>query len=273
MTPDEWRRAKEILEVAFTLPTNERSRYVADRCGADAHLRQEIESRLAAGGDRPDTQPPVDEPGTEAAAPTLPDSTCPSIGRAPRLQADSIRSSTTRPAWPRVWLLDRFVGPYEITSLLGAGGMGEVYLARDTRLHRDVAIKVLPRAFARDGSRRRRFEHEARAAASLNHPNIVSVHDVGLEDGVPFIVMEYVRGETLSAQLRRGPVSRGRALQIGSEIAAALVEAHAHNVAHRDLKPGNVMITPDGFIKVLDFGIAKTVRHRTRDDHGRRVSR
>ena len=260
MTPDEWRRAKEILEVAFTLPTNERSRYVADRCGADAHLRQEIESRLAAGGDRPDTQPPVDEPGTEAPAPTLPDHV--SVDRtrtAPPGRIDPVVHYETGLAARLA--SGSFVGPYEITFLLGAGGMGEVYLARDTRLHRDVAVKVLPRAFARDGGRRRRFEHEARAAASLNHPNIVSVHDVGLEDGVPFIVMEYVRGETLSAQLRRGPVSRDRALQIGSEIATALVEAHAHNVAHRDLKPGNVMITPDGFIKVLDFGIAKTVQY------------
>ena len=187
--------------------------------------------------------------------------TCPSIGRAPRLQAGFDPVVHYETGLAARLASGSFVGPYEITFLLGAGGMGEVYLARDTRLHRDVAVKVLPRAFARDGGRRRRFEHEARAAASLNHPNIVSVHDVGLEDGVPFIVMEYVRGETLSAQLRRGPVSRDRALQIGSEIATALVEAHAHNVAHRDLKPGNVMITPDGFIKVLDFGIAKTVQY------------
>jgi serine/threonine protein kinase/Tfp pilus assembly protein PilF len=151
------------------------------------------------------------------------------------------------------------IGPYKIRALLGAGGMGEVYVARDTRLDRDVAIKVLPPAFASAVDRRRRFVHEARAAASLNHPNIVAIYDAGLGDGVPFIVMEYVRGETLSAELRRGPIPCGRALQIGSEIAAALVEAHAHNVTHRDLKPGNVMVTPGGAIKVLDFGIAKTI--------------
>ena len=167
VTPDEWRRAKEILEVAFTLPTNERSQYVADRCGADAHLRQEIESRLAAGGDRPDTQPPVDGPGTVTAAPNLPDSNV-SVDRtrtAPPGRLDPVVHYETGPAARLA--PGSFVGPYEITSLLGAGGMGEVYLARDTRLHRDVAVKVLPRAFARDGSRRRRFEHEARAAASL----------------------------------------------------------------------------------------------------------
>ena len=151
------------------------------------------------------------------------------------------------------------VGPYRISALLGSGGMGVVYLARDTRLDRDVAIKVLPEEFAADAARRHRFELEARAAAALNHPNIVSVHDVGLDDGIPFIVMEYVRGETLSAQLKRGRMPRARAIQIGSEIAEALVEAHEHNIAHRDLKPANVMVMPDGRIKVLDFGIAKTL--------------
>jgi serine/threonine-protein kinase len=150
------------------------------------------------------------------------------------------------------------VGPYTIGALLGVGGMGEVYLARDPRLHRDVAIKVLPAAFASDPHRRRRFEHEARAVASLNHPNIVAVHDVGLDGGLPYIVMERVRGETLQALVRRESFLLTRALHVARGIASALAEAHAHDVVHRDLKPANVMVTPEGLVKVVDFGIAKT---------------
>ena len=153
------------------------------------------------------------------------------------------------------------VGPYRIVERLGAGGMGIVYLAEDPRLGRRVALKRVSDPALSTPDARSSLLREAAMAATLNHPNIATVYDVLDEDGRPYIVMEYVRGETLSAQLRRGPVSRDRALQIGSEIATALVEAHAHNVAHRDLKPGNVMITPDGFIKVLDFGIAKTVQY------------
>jgi len=158
------------------------------------------------------------------------------------------------------------LGAYEIVAPLGSGGMGEVYLAHDPRLVRDVAIKVLPPAHAGDPDRRRRFEQEARAAAALNHPNIVAIHDIGWSepaagfDPSPYIVMEYVRGETLSAHLRRvGRVPWTRALESGSEIAAALAVAHARSIVHRDLKPGNVMLMPDGRVKVLDFGLAKSV--------------
>ena len=141
----------------------------------------------------------------------------------------------------------------------GGRGMGEVVVARDPRLGRDVAIKVLPPAFASDAGRLARFEQEARAAAALDHPNILAIHDIGRHDGAPFIVMEYVRGETLAAHMRREPVSCARALEIGSEIAAALAAAHKRGIVHRDLKPGNIMMTPDGHVKVLDFGLAKSV--------------
>ena len=150
------------------------------------------------------------------------------------------------------------LGAYEIVSKLGAGGMGEVYLAHDPRLGRDVAVKVLPGAKEHDPDRLVRFEQEARAVAALDHPNIVTVYDVGVHDGGPFIVMEYVRGETLSASLRRERPSLARGLEIGSQIASALGAAHGRGILHRDLKPSNVMLTATGGVKVLDFGLAKT---------------
>ena len=149
------------------------------------------------------------------------------------------------------------LGRYEIQSPLGAGGMGEVYLARDPLLGRTVAIKLLPTAFAGDPDRLRRFQQEAQTSAALNHPRILAIHDVGQAGDQPFIVMEYVRGETLAAYLRHGRASLARALEIGIEIANALAAAHGARIVHRDLKPANIMVTGDGHIKVLDFGLAK----------------
>jgi len=149
------------------------------------------------------------------------------------------------------------LGRYEIQSPLGAGGMGEVYLARDPLLGRTVAIKLLPTAFAGDPDRLRRFQQEAQTSAALNHPRILAIHDVGQAGEQPFLVMEYVRGETLSAFLKRGRPSLARALEIGIEIANALGAAHGARIVHRDLKPANIMVTGDGHIKVLDFGLAK----------------
>jgi Tol biopolymer transport system component len=148
------------------------------------------------------------------------------------------------------------LGPYEIESAAGAGGMGEVYRARDSRLDRVVAIKVLPTGIADNPDLRARFEREAKAISSLNHPNICTLHDVGHENGTEYLVMEYIEGETLAAKLERGPLSLAEALKIGMQIADALDKAHHQGLVHRDLKPANIMLTRDG-AKLLDFGLAK----------------
>src|SRR5713226_5273966 len=152
------------------------------------------------------------------------------------------------------------IGPYEIQSPLGAGGMGEVYRARDTRLGRDVAIKVLPEAVAKDADRLRRFEQEARTIAALSHANILGIHDVGTHDGAQFLVSELLEGQTLREKLEMGPLPVRRAIEYALGIAQGLAAAHDKGIVHRDLKPENVFITRDGRVKVLDFGLAKLVR-------------
>ena len=149
---------------------------------------------------------------------------------------------------------------YEVTGPLGKGAMGEVWRARDQRLGRDVAIKVLPPAFARDEERLRRFDQEARAAGSLNHPNVVAIHDVGTHDGAPFVVTELLSGETLKARLKAGALPPRKAIEYGAQIARGLAAAHGKGIVHRDLKPENLFLTTDGHVKILDFGLAKLTR-------------
>jgi len=149
------------------------------------------------------------------------------------------------------------VGPYEIISLLGAGGMGEVYRARDPRLDREAAIKVLPEQFTNDADRLRRFEQEARAAGMLNHPNIVTIHDIGKMDGMVYVVSELLDGETLRQRLQTGSIPTRKAVEYALQIAHGLAAAHDKGIAHRDLKPENIFLTRDGRVKILDFGLAK----------------
>ena len=160
------------------------------------------------------------------------------------------------------------IGPYEIVSSLGAGGMGEVYRATDIRLGRDVAIKVLPEAMARDVERLRRFETEARAVAALNHPNILSIHDIGTQDGVPYLVSECLEGQSLRQELSGGALPLRRAIEYGTEIAQGLAAAHDKGIIHRDLKPENIFVTRDGRVKILDFGLAKLARAEAAADEG-----
>ena len=151
------------------------------------------------------------------------------------------------------------LGPYEILSPLGAGGMGEVYRARDPRLAREVAIKVLPASLSQDADRLRRFEQEARAAGVLNHPNITAVYDFGTHEGSPYVVTELLEGETLRARLAGGALSQRKAVDYALQIAHGLAAAHEKGIVHRDLKPENLFVTKDGRVKILDFGLAKLV--------------
>src|SRR5215813_6561552 len=150
------------------------------------------------------------------------------------------------------------LGPYEVLAPLGAGGMGEVYRARDTRLERTVAIKVLPQKLSSSPEVRQRFEREAKTISQLSHPHICALYDVGREGDVEYLVMEYLEGETLSERLAKGPLPLEQTLRYGTEIADALDKAHRQGIVHRDLKPGNVMLTRSG-VKLLDFGLAKAV--------------
>src|SRR5262245_35478427 len=157
------------------------------------------------------------------------------------------------------------LGPYRIVAPAGAGGMGEVYKGADTRLNRTVAIKVLPEHFSQDAEMKQRFEREAQTIAAMNHPHICTLYDVGQQDGTEFLVMEYLEGETLASRISRGPLPLDEALKVAIEIADALDKAHAQGVTHRDLKPGNVMLTASG-AKLLDFGLAKLKQQATSSD-------
>ena len=149
------------------------------------------------------------------------------------------------------------LGPYEIVGAIGAGGMGEVYRARDSRLGREVAVKVLPASFASDPDRLRRFEQEARGVAALNHPNILAIHDIGTHDGAPFLVTELLEGETLRERLDGGPLPVRKAIDVAVQGAHGAAAAHEKGIIHRDLKPANIFLTADGRVKILDFGLAK----------------
>src|SRR5262249_29080859 len=157
------------------------------------------------------------------------------------------------------------LGSYEITALLGKGGMGEVYRARDLKLKREVAIKILPEEFARDADRVRRFQREAEVLASLNHPNIANIYDLEEQNGWRYLVLELVEGETLADRIARGPIPVDVALPIAKLIAEGLEAAHEKGIIHRDLKPANIKLTPDGKVKILDFGLAKVFQDQLQE--------
>ncbi len=220
---------RDVFDRAASLPPQERAAFLAHACDGNDGLRREVERLLAADarlGSAFDTAPRSDPAtGSIAAA------------------AMSLQPGTR-------------LGPYEIVAALGAGGMGEVYKARDTRLDRTVAIKVLSHELTADPSARQRFDREARAIAALSHPDICALHDVGHQDGIDFLVMEFLDGETLASRLRRGKLSLQDALICATHVADALAAAHRAGIVHRDLKPGNIMLTASG-VKLLDFGLAK----------------
>ena len=224
MKPERWAQVRKILDAALELSPEARPAYVARVCATDPGLQQEVESFLAA---------------HDHAASAL-------------LENPALQSLTLGPGTK--------LGAYEIVEMVGAGGMGEVYRARDTILGRDVAIKVLPPIFSHDAERLRRFEQEARAAAALNHPNILSIHQLGNHDGAPYLVSEFLEGETLRLRLQKGPLPVSTALDYTLQLVNGLAAAHGKGIVHRDLKPENLFLTTNGLLKILDFGLAKLQR-------------
>jgi serine/threonine protein kinase/Flp pilus assembly protein TadD len=229
MTAEHWQRVEQLCNAALECEASQRGAFLAQACGGDDELRREVESLLS--------QEKSAEGFLEA----------PAIGPVAKMFSEEQGES----------LIGRQVGSYQILCLLGAGGMGEVYQAHDTKLRRDVAIKVLPAAFVNDPERLSRFQREARMLASLNHPNIATIYGLEQSNGTNYLVMELVPGQTLAERVGAGPVLIKEALPIASQIAEALEAAHERGVIHRDLKPANVKVTPEGKVKVLDFGLAK----------------
>jgi serine/threonine protein kinase/Tol biopolymer transport system component len=244
MTPDRWRKVQEVFAAATEREPESRAAYLEEACRDDPELKTEVESLLSSLG---------------AAASGFLES--PAIEGVPAL-------SPTERAGPRAVGKGMRLGPYEILSPLGAGGMGEVYRAKDERLGREVAIKVLSTELSQDASRVKRFEKEARSASALNHPNIVTVYDVGSSNGLSYIAMEKVDGETLRKLVAGGPVPVKKLLAIATQIADGLARAHEAGIVHRDLKPENVMVTKDGLVKILDFGLAKLTSTGSGSDEG-----
>ncbi|HEX9918278.1 MAG TPA: protein kinase, partial [Pyrinomonadaceae bacterium] len=228
-----WRQVEQLYDTAVELPVAERAGFVQEACGGDEDLRRELLTLLAAEQEIGDF---MESPALDIAAQAV---------------AQEEQSPAGHPS-----LVGRELGPYKIEKLLGAGGMGEVYLAHDAKLARKVALKILPPQFVSDPERVKRFERESRAISALNHPNLITIYDIGLSDGVHYIATEFVSGKTVRDLIDEGLKMRD-ALAIATQVAEALGAAHNAGVFHRDIKPENIMVRPDGYVKVLDFGLAK----------------
>ena len=246
MRSERWRRIEELYHAALDQDISRRAAFVDAACQGDEELRREVESLLAAGHEDDGR---FDSPAWDGAANLLED--------AP--------AHVPLPA-------GKMLGPYEIVALLGHGGMGEVYRALDHKLNRPCAVKILPQAFAGHTDRIERLKKEARVLAALNHPNIAAVYDLQELEGHCFVVLEFVPGRTLSLRMTRGALAVRDALSICRQVAEALEAAHDKGVIHRDLKPGNIMVTPEGRVKLVDFGIAITeVRPEPGDESATRT--
>ncbi|MBS1808277.1 MAG: serine/threonine protein kinase, partial [Acidobacteria bacterium] len=229
--PQRWQKVKTIFQEAVELPSHERAVFLATACDGDANLRAQVERMLAA-DDR--------DPSFLESSPVQH-----LIESSQQIQSGHV------------------IGAYQIKDKLGAGGMGDVYCARDLRLEREVAVKVLPGLFTSDESRVQRFIREARAASALNHPNIVTIHEVGQVDQIYFIVTELVEGKTLRRLMDERPLQLAEVVDIGLQMVSALTAAHEAGIVHRDIKPENVMIREDDLVKVLDFGLAKLTERKS----------
>ncbi len=231
MTSEEWQQVKTIVQQSLDTEPDKRARFVAETCGDDPSLRNEVDTLLAANESLGDF---IETPAFLQVMETLP----------------------AEEHAPEFTVGQKF-GHYEIIRELGRGGMGTVYLAQDNELGRKVALKVLPSGFADGSGAASRFRREARVVSALNHPNILTIHEIGHIDPIDFIATEFIDGVTLRQRIAAGPIPLAEAVDVGAQVAAALSEAHAARIIHRDIKPENIVIRRDGLVKVLDFGIAK----------------
>src|SRR5438105_10223961 len=237
MTPERWQQVEEVLQAALDRSPHERESFLNEACPDDEELRQDASSLVDAYGEAGDF---IEEPA---------------IAHDAHVLLSNHEQNN----------IGREIGPYRIVERLGAGGMGEVYLAQDRRLDRPVALKILPAYFVSDEARLRRFQREARAASALNHPNILTIHEVGEADRVHFITTEFIDGQTLRELIAQEDLSLPEVLEIAIQIAEALTAAHAAGIAHRDIKPENIMRRRGGLVKILDFGIAKLLEQPSSD--------
>src|SRR5437667_2301455 len=237
MTPERWQQVEEVLQAALDRPPHERASFLNEACSGNEELRQEASSLIDA----------YDEAGNFIEEPA--------IAHDAHVLISNHQQNN----------IGREIGPYQIIERLGAGGMGEVYLAQDRRLDRQVALKILPAYFVSDEARLRRFQTEARAASALNHPNILTIHEVGEVDQVHFITTEFVDGQTLRELIAQENLSLAGVLEIAIQVAEALTVAHAAGIVHRDIKPENIMRRRGGLVKLLDFGIAKLLEPPSSD--------
>src|SRR6266542_6196275 len=235
MTPERWQQVKQIFQSALERNPAERSAFLNQACADDPALRSEVESLISSHNEAGDS---IEAMAAEAATEMLGDE-----------QPGPI--------------LAKHISHYEVLSLLGRGGMGEVFLAQDASLGRKVALKLLRSDFTRNEERLRRFQQEARAASALNHPNILTIHEIGHDGSLHFMATEYVEGETLRQHLSRARLTVGQTLDVGVQVASALAAAHQAGIIHRDIKPENIMLRTDGNVKVLDFGLAKLTEPKT----------
>src|SRR6187401_1516328 len=240
MKPERWKQVNDLFQSAVERAPGERAAFLDESCYGDEGMRREVESLLTS-HERAENF--IELPAFEVA---------------PELVTNDKAGA----------LVGKLIGHYRIESLIGVGGMGEVYLARDERLGRKAALKLLPHSLTTDEAQLSRFKNEARSASALNHPNILTVYEIGAEGNRQFIATEFIEGMTLRASLACGRMNLHAALEIAVQVASALAAAHETGVVHRDIKPENIMLRPDGYAKVLDFGIAKLTEQRlASDDH------
>ena len=233
MKSERWKKVKGLFDAVVELAPPEREKFLDKSCGADDKLRRDVENLLASSDN---SESFMESPAAEAVAGLI-------------VEPKSIAAGTS-------------FGHYEIVRQIGAGGMGEVYLAKDTKLDRRVAVKILNEKFAAHASNLQRFVQEAKAASALNHPNILVIHEIGESENSNYIVSEFIEGETLREHLQKSPLKVSEILDIVIQIVNALTSAHGAHIVHRDIKPENIIVRPDGFVKILDFGLAKLVEQK-----------